>query len=254
MKIVISGDWHLGAIVGGWDMHNDIMRVAKEVVLATHNADLFVLPGDLFHHPRPIPRAYAAAIELLDGVGCPFVVMSGNHDAGTGFFKGEEGELIPFPDALEPLRKINFRAESRFLELPSHIPLDRCLDLSRTEDGVFSFIGHVSDALARHVSDGKLGAQEYIDKSFEEARAVKARAVFSHLNVDGARGGSEESFLIGGDLRMPLLIAKELPCPVFNSHIHRRQELPPNIHMPGSIIPTDFGDRDGNKGYLTVEL
>jgi len=243
VKIIVSGDWHLGAIVGGWDMHDDIMRVAKEVVQATHTADLFVLPGDLFHHPRPTPRAYAAAIELLDGVGCPFVVLCGNHDAGKGFIRGENGKLFPFPDALEPLRKINFRAEGRFPRFPIHISFG-------TEGVTFTFIGHVSDALARDDSHGDLNAQAVVDSYFEESKEVRPKAVFSHLNADGAKGGSEESFLIGGDLRMPLSIARELPCPIFNSHIHRRQEMPPNIHMPGSIIPTDFGDRDGNKGYL----
>jgi len=250
MKIVVSGDWHLGAIVDGWDMHDDIMRVAKEVVQATYSADLFVLPGDLFHHPRPSPRAYAAAIELLDGVGCPFVVIPGNHDAGKGFIKVENGTPVPFPDALEPLRKINFRAEARFPKVPCYISLE----VGNGEKGVFLFVGHISDALARFESDGKLDAQEFVNAQFRDPEELGTKVIFTHLNVDGAKAGSEESFLIGGDLRMPLQIARELPCPIFNSHIHKRQEMPPNIHMPGSIIPTDFGDRDGNKGYLVLEL
>ena len=253
MKILISGDWHLGVKVAGYDAHDDIVKAAQAVVQATFDGvDLFVHDGDLFHYPRPEPRENAAAIELLDAVGCPFIVIPGNHDAGKGgFLRVKDGRPVPRPDALEPLRKINFRSESRFPEAPGIVGVD----LDGRGHVKFLIGGHVSDARAKHITDGELSAQAMIDELFKEAARTEGIAAgFTHLGAAGATVGSEGDYLVGGDLQMPMDIAKALPFPVVNGHVHRRQTMPPNVLLPGSIVPTDFSDKDGQKGYLILEV
>lgn len=252
MKVIISGDWHLGLVVGGYDTHDDIVKAAKVVVEATHLADLFVFGGDLFHYPRPEPREYATAINLLDSVGCPFVIIPGNHDAGkVGFTRIASGRPVPKPDALEPLRKIRWRVDAQILELPT------LMELATGE--VFLFAGHVSDAKARYETrerlEGELSAQGMIDEIFSEAlRMKKLDGAFCHLDLAGARPGSEGAFLAGGKLEMPINLARKFSCVVVNSHIHKRQTFKENVLLPGSIIPTDFADIDGAKGYLELEV
>lgn len=246
MRIIETGDWHLGLVVGGYDCHDDIVRVAKMIVEATYEADLLVIGGDLFHRPRPTPRALAAAIYLLDSVGCPMVVIPGNHDAGrTGFIRVANGRPVPAPDALEPLRKIRWRVDAHFPEAPAII---------RVNDKPMAFACHISDARAKFLSQGEERAQEMINRLFIEASEQEVVAVFSHLGCEGARPGSEDAFLAGGDLQIPLSLARQLQCPVVNQHIHRRQTIGDNIFLPGSIIPTDFADVDGQKGYITLEV
>jgi hypothetical protein len=246
MKIIETGDWHLGLVVGGYDCHDDIVKAAKTVIEATYDADLLVIGGDLFHRPRPTPRAMAAAIDLLDSVGCPFIVFPGNHDAGrTGFIRVAGGRPVPAPDALEPLRKIRWRVDAKILDAPGIITVD---------DKPMAFACHLSDARAKYLTDGEERAQEIINRLFIEASEQEVAAVFCHLDVDGARPGSEGAFLAGGDLQIPLSLARQLNVPVVNQHIHRRQTIGDNIFLPGSIIPTDFADVDGAKGYIVLEV
>jgi len=73
------------------------------------------------------------------------------------------------------------------------------------------------------------------------------------LDIEGAQLGTEGSFMVGGTLRMPLHLAQKMCCRVFNGHIHKRQTIG-NVEITGSLIPTDFGDRDGTKGYLMIEV
>jgi len=245
VRILGFGDVHLGLKSAGYDCFDDTIRALRAAVAKTHHADLFVLWGDLFHRPAPEPRETAAAIEILYQAGCPAVIFPGNHDVGKGgVHRVIGGKPIPAPDALEPLRRISWSQETLIPESP----------VVATIDGKrFLFACHLSDARARHLSDGELNAQGVVDEMFEEAAIEGVDAVFSHLSCDGATTGTEGAFLVGGDLQIPKQIAKRLQCPIVNGHIHKRQRVG-QIDIPGSLVPTDFGDRDGNKGFVTLEV
>jgi DNA repair exonuclease SbcCD nuclease subunit len=245
MRIIGCGDVHLGLKSAGYDCFDDTLRAFRAVVAKTHHADLFVLWGDLFHRPAPEPRESAAAIETLLQVGCPAVIFPGNHDVGKGgVHRVVGGKSIPAPDALEPLRRIPWSRETLIPDSP----------IIATVDGKrFLFACHLSDARARQISDGEHGAQGVIDELFEEAATEGVDAVFSHLDVHGATTGTEGAFLVGGSLQIPIKVTARMQCPIVNGHIHKRQRVG-RIEIPGSLVPTDFGDRDGDKGYATLEV
>lgn len=252
MKLLISGDSHLGLSIGGYDFFDDIISSFRKLVEAADEVDLFVHLGDLFHNGRPHPRLVAAAMELIDELPCPGIFIAGNHDVGRGFYttideSKNQGapEILPLPDALEPFRKVRFRREMFFPDRPC---------LLAVEDDLFLCAGYTTDAVASKVL-GWNRAQEVIDSVFMEASTEEDRvkAAFCHLDVDGASLGSETAVLRGGKLCIPKQVANSLPCSVFNGHLHKGQVLK-NIIMPGSIVPTDFGDSDGKHGYLIVEV
>jgi DNA repair exonuclease SbcCD nuclease subunit len=235
VKIVVSGDWHLDLVVAGFDFHDEIVRSANHVIDATHGADLFVHTGDLYHSGRPSPRAVAASIELLDRLGCPAVVIAGNHDVNPG----------TQPSALEPLKKIRFHEEVTLVDVPVLIKVYGVGDLG--------FCPHLTEAKARSITDGKDGAQEVVDSFFGilAEEGGKVGAAFVHLSVVGADLG--HSFMKGHDLHVPLKLARRLPIPVFCGHIHRRQEVPPNIWLPGSLVPTHMSAEEVGNGYIVFE-
>lgn len=247
MKILVWTDPHLGLVLAGYDAHTDIVRAAQVVVDATDEVDLVVLAGDLFHDSRPKPREVAAAIELLGAIYKPLIVIPGNHDAGQGriLIETDSGlSSIPAPDALEPIRKLQFTQD--YVRIP-----DRpCIE--EYGDHRFLLAGHISDAMARHIAG--CSAQELIDHAFEDALRSGVSAVFSHLDFEGSHPGSEEQIRRGGRLTMPLDIVRRLSAPVVNGHLHAQQFIPPNIYMPGSIVSTDFGDIDGLKQYMLLEI
>lgn len=235
MKLIVGGDFHLDLVVGGYDFHDDIVEAARIVMDATHGKDLLVLPGDLFNTPRPSPRAYAAAIELLDESGCPIIILTGNHDVVSA----------NKPGALEPLKKIRFYQDVKIVEYPKIIGFG---------GKKFFFVPYFTDKKAKEL--GYPNASYFVRGAFEdvlENSGGEISAAFCHLDIEGADIG-EGAFLRGGLLPMPMNIAKKFPFPVINEHIHERQKIEPNIWLPGSIIPTNFSNPNSKKGYLEMKV
>lgn len=248
MKILFWSDTHLGLTIAGYDATEDAVRAGQVIVGAAEDADLVVFGGDLFNDARPKPYVVATAIDLLTPIYKPFIILPGNHDAGQGniLVETEEGELTlqPAPDALEPIRRLPWTQEYIC------IPEQPCIQ--EFGDHRFLLAGHISDAMAKSIAG--CSAQDLIDHVFEEALRVGVSAVFSHLDVEGVTPGTEMNIRRGNRLVMPWDIAKRLPCPIINGHIHTRQKKAPNLFQPGSVIATDFGDVDGKKGYMVLEV
>jgi DNA repair exonuclease SbcCD nuclease subunit len=226
VKIIATSCWHLDLEHGGYDFHLDIIQAANEVIDASRGADLLVHLGDLFDTNRPSPRAYKTAMELFSEAGCPVLLIPGNHDSEAlgplEFLEGVEVQATPGMWAFE--RGKEYR--------------------------VFLCVGHPP----------RDWDQEKIDELFRIARrsadaldtSVRVEAVFCHLEVEGS--------VLGGyvhretQMGIPVKLAKKLPCPVVNGHIHGRQTIEPNIVMPGSLIRATFGERGESKGYYEFEV
>ncbi len=254
MKILFCSDMHLGLVVGGYDMRLDTIRVLKEIAVASQSVDLVVVGGDLFHVARPMPQAYADAVEFLNDLEAPVIVIRGNHDES-------DGKKV---DALGPLRKIEWGDSEYYL---------RWFDVTQDEQdvlggetglfvadlpGIVEFKGKKfllagSIANARAVGYGAESAQSMVIQAFELALSEGVDAAFCHLDVHGAEAGSEGSFLRGGVLQIPMDLARRIAAPVADGHIHREQIIG-NVFIPGSVVPTDFSDVDGRKCYAVLEV
>ena len=235
MKLIVAGDWHLDLIVGGYDFHDDIVEAARTVIDATHGKDALILVGDLFNTPRPSPRAYATLIELLDESACPIVIIPGNHEVVSS----------NKPSALEPLKKIRFYQDVKIVEYPKIVGFG---------GKKFLFFPYITDTKAKELEYPS--AAYFVRGAFEdvlENSGGEISAAFCHLDVEGVDIGGG-AFLRGGLLPMPLKIAKKLPFPIFNGHIHNRQKIEPNIWLPGSIVPTNFMEPKSKKGYLEMKV
>lgn len=245
MKVVVSGCWHLDLVVAGYDFHEDILKAARMVVDETQGADLFVYLGDLFDTPNPSPRAYATAIELFDQVGCPAVILKGNHDEAYGDRE----------DALEPLRKVRFNEEFLFVGKPTYV---------RFGKRVFGFCNFLNDTKAKKAVGAN--SQELVDRFFEMAskddvfdwegkKIKKVHAIFTHLDIADVYGSSDSSAMIfGGALNMPMDVVKNLSCPVVAGHLHNQGKITPNVWLPGSIVPTTFNAEGKETGYFVMRV
>lgn len=236
MKIVVSGDWHLGLTLGSYDFFDDISEAINIFIDETQGADFAIVLGDVFHSNRPLPRDMAFIISSFLNVGCPTIVLSGNHDVG----------ITPDFDSLAPLRKSLFYQEDIMFPI---YPMKCCVN------GVnIGLCGYVKDSAIRE-SDVKLdikNAQDRVNRFFDDCCDSTLDYIFCHLDVDGSDLGGG-AFMKGGSLQMPLKIAKSLPCDIFNGHIHKRQRIGKNIWMPGSLVPVSFGDVRHKKGFMVIE-
>lgn len=87
MKIVHTGDWHIGKVVNEFSMIDDQRFYLDRIIdlLKEEKADVFIIAGDIYD--RSVPPA--EAVELLDNIfnkiilelNIPVLAISGNHDS-----------------------------------------------------------------------------------------------------------------------------------------------------------------------------
>lgn len=238
MKIVASGDWHIGLVVQGYDANPDIEEAAKAVIEAANRADLFVHLGDLFHSSKPRPKDYALAIRLISMFEQPSVWLKGNHDESGG------AEV----DALYPLDQI--RCWPQPTALVNSKVFVRGSWHSVEFGPALSFLPYMNDVKAKGWEGGGKTAQEVVDQFFDEV--PDDGIVFTHLDVDGARVGTEGRHLRGKWLGMPDSAYRK-GIRIVNGHLHQRQRFR-NVVMPGSLLPTNMDEREDDKGYVVLEV
>ena len=109
MKILVTGDKHLGLISDGMSRLEEQERLLQACleILEKEEPDIYVDLGDLFDSPRPGPAATALAVRYTmalaqwkQGSGNrQAYILAGNHDKPT------RGEV----NALSPLRELFLR-------------------------------------------------------------------------------------------------------------------------------------------------
>lgn len=87
MKIIHTGDWHIGKIVNQTHMTDDQVHILNSLVelLAEERPDALIIAGDIYD--RSVPPV--EAVELLDktlskillDLGIPVLMIAGNHDS-----------------------------------------------------------------------------------------------------------------------------------------------------------------------------
>lgn len=242
MQGIIAGDFHIGLRVEDIDRTPEVLEAFDFLIdMAIEMRVAFVeLGGDLFDTNSPIPDYIAAVIarlNRLEEAGVPTVVLGGNHEA------------ISAPGrywALTPLQEVGYK-HVRFVWEP-------CL----LDPEVFGFpvlcLPHVTRATAQ--AHGYKSPQAYVEACAKELLegSQEPITIFSHYNLRAAKAGTEAHMLRQSDLELPnWLTGDERVVAIFNHHIHTPQHFK-NVWVPGSLICTDFGDHQADKGFILAEL
>lgn len=258
IKIVFTSDWHLGLKTEEIDRTDEIISIVRNIIrhcvqLQEEGHDVYlILGGDLFDSNVPSEKHIAEFIRLLGLIkqaNIPTFVMVGNHEA------------IADPDRLSCLSFV----KAAKLGYPNIKLIEDIQTMQIDNDGIdvwFTFLPHVSNALiANKVAKGNLKkevpTQKYIDAKCKRILTSKVKSgsqhyVFSHLNVRGAHGGSEENLLRRSEVYIPEIfieppLGHSKPT-IVQGHIHSAQDIG-NIHIIGSPIFCSFGERDEDKLY-----
>jgi len=251
MRLLVSGDKHLGLISDGMERLEEQARVLRGIVktLLEEDPDVFVDLGDLFHVPRPSPAVYVLALKYFFEVnywasrkGRRAFFLAGNHDKPT---RGDVHALSPLKEVSELL---DWGVSSPVIDLPLMVE-GRNLNLI--------FLPHVTDFEALVNSVGGKNAEEYLEEFAEVSlrdTGVKKILVFSHLEVPGATASVDETVQRDVGLSVPRsLLEAENVLRVYAGHIHRYQELE-KVTVVGSSIYVDFGEADDPKGMILSEV
>lgn len=251
VKILVSGDKHLGLVSDGMDRLDEQWRIVERTleVLEEEKPDVFVDLGDLFHSPRPSPAAYELALRYLTNVmkyvfdvGGYAYFLVGNHDKPT---RGNSHALLP----LDVICDSHPRANSEVIDLPT----------SRMVCGVdLLFLPFVTEWEAKEDSKNLFSSVSdylvsYVKGKFELGGSSPIVA-FTHLEVPNVVGSDGETVKRDTGLCIPqLILENERVIHVYAGHEHRPQELG-KVTVVGSAIHVDFGEADETKGMILAEV
>jgi DNA repair protein SbcD/Mre11 len=261
MRLLHTGDWHLGKVLRGVSRLDEQRRVLDEIVgIAGREAvDLVVVAGDVFETAAPAADAQALAwstLLRLRATGAEVVVIAGNHDpaewfdalspvfAGAGVVlvgkprRPDDGGVVTFtaPHSAEPVR-------IALLPFVSQRGMVKAADLF--------------DA------DGAQHAQKYAEKTAVLVRSLTAGFDAAAVNLlvmhgtvlGGKLGGGERDAQTVFDYAVPGTLFPASATYVALGHLHRSQELPAPcpVWYAGSPIAVDFGEQADAKHVLVVD-
>lgn len=260
LKIVFSSDWHLGLKTDEIDRTSEIIGIVLDVVehcrrLREQGHEVvLVVGGDIFNTNTPAENLIAELIRVFGYIkkyGILTYFEAGNHDAVADPNRLSCLSFIRKAKIAYPT--INLIEDIKFLKYSTY----------DTGPVYFTFLPHISKAtLFNKIKDGKLKegttTQQYIESKCERILTKVGKGsqhyVFSHLNVRGAHGGSEENLLKKSEVYLPSAFTNTPPGyvtpEIIQGHIHSHQQVD-NIHIVGSPIYCSFGEK-GEKYFCEI--
>lgn len=251
MRILISGDKHLGLVSDGMDRFEEQWKIVERTieVLEEERPDVFVDLGDLFHSSRPSPAAYELALRYLTGVmkytfdvGGYAYFLVGNHDKPT---RGSTHALLP----LDVICDFHPKANVEVVDLPKSVmvcgvdllflPFVTEWEVKEDARNLFFSISEYLNSFVNGIF--KLGGSSPI-------------VAFTHLEVPNIVGNNGETVKRDTGLVIPkCVLENDRVVHVYAGHEHRPQELE-KVTVVGSAIHVDFGEAEDNKGMILAEV
>jgi DNA repair protein SbcD/Mre11 len=269
VKIIHTGDWHIGKIVNEFSMIDDQRFVLEQLItiIKEEKPAALVIAGDLYD--RSIPSV--EAVELLDEVftkvllelKVPIIAIAGNHDSAERLSFGskiltQNGLHIVglFDKKVKSITLDNQEEKINFYMLPyadpkevRHILQDE--KILNHDDAMRTVVKAIEEKLNKN-ENNVLVAHGYVTLMSEEALDMEN-------NEDNRRAGletsaSERPLSIGGT---DLINGKYFSC--FNytalGHLHGPQKVGSDrIRYSGSILKYSFSEVNHKKGISIVQI
>ncbi len=261
MRLLHTGDWHVGKVLKGVARLPEQREVLAEVVeVASERAvDLVVVAGDLFESSAPSAEAQELVwrtLLALRATGAEVVVVAGNHDS-TDLFEAvrpvfaEAGITVvgrtrpPQSGGVVELRARSTGEPVRVALLPfcsqrGAVRAAQLLELDAAQ---------ATQAYAERMA----GLVSALTAGF---RSDAVNVLVAHATVVGAKlGGGERDAQTVFEYHVPAAIFPSTASYVALGHLHRAQRVDPilPIWYSGSPFAIDFGEGGDVKGVVVVD-
>lgn len=268
MKIIHTGDWHIGKIVNEFSMIEEQRYVLNKLIelMEVEKPDVLIIAGDIYD--RSIPPV--EAVELLNETfkkilidnGVKIIAISGNHDSGERLDFGskileKEGLFIAglIEDSVRKVEIFDNDQAVNFYLIPYADPA-----VIRRRYGEPNIKNH-NDAMKFIVS-----------KIEEELNIKEVNIIVAHGYVIGKKAeltdNEEDKYKAAGiqvsDSERPLSIGGTdlIDSEIFKNfdyialgHLHGRQKVGcETIRYSGSLIKYSFSEVNHKKGVTIVEI
>jgi exonuclease SbcD len=263
VKILHTGDWHVGRAIRGRSRAEEHREVLAEIAdIASREAvDVVLVVGDLFDTAAPTAESerivYQALLDLA-ATGATVVVLAGNHDSDRRL------------QAVSPLLELGHVVTRPAFAAPDSGGVVELFSRDQSERALLAclpflsqrWVVKASDLLERGAADHQLQYSERmrmlvdaLTAGFTEPNTIHLAAM--HCMVLGATlTGSERA---GQTVFEYSVSANAFPPGlqyVALGHLHRQQLVPGPVpaHYSGSPLQLDFGEVNDDKGVLLVEV
>ncbi len=279
MKILHTGDWHLGKRLQEFNRIDEQQMVMQEIIKIAdrEQVNAVLVAGDLFDTYNPVTEAielfYQTLFRLSDYGRRAVVAIAGNHDSaerieaphplaancGIILYGHPDTEIAPFE--LDSGLKV-IRTAPGFIELALpgiNDPLRLLLTPYANEITFKKFLGkdHPQDQLRKLLTQQwKSLSDKYCDD--HGVNLMMAHLYFASKSVPGPEESDDEkSILFQGGAQA--IFTEDLPETIQYAalgHLHRRQEIPAPIPVVycGSPLSYSFSEADQKKSVEIIEL
>jgi DNA repair protein SbcD/Mre11 len=259
MRILHTGDWHVGRTIRGRSRAAEHEAVLAEItaIAGQEETDLVLVAGDQFDTAAPGPESerivYRALLDLVD-TGAQVVLVAGNHDnpgrlaavaplletsrvhCGTRLARPADGGVIDVRAGGETARV----ALVPFLSQRGIVRADDLLALDADQHG------QRYEARCRQI----------LARLCEPFAPDTVNLLVAHLMVaGGTTGGGERSAHTIFDYALAATVFPPDAHYVALGHLHRPQQVPaaaPTWYS-GSPLQLDFGEEEQDKAVLVVD-
>ncbi|MGG4104675.1 exonuclease SbcCD subunit D [Paenibacillus lautus] len=257
MRILHTGDWHLGRALEGRSRLAEQERFLDELVKLAdeEQADLILMAGDVYDSVNPPAAAeqlfYDAAARLTEG-GRPMVVIAGNHDqpervASVTPLVATRGITLigtPVADAFTVASaRTGETAKIAALPYPSEARLNELLSIDGDEDQL------------RRAYSERVG--QLMRKMAREFSPQTVNLAMSHIYVlGGVESDSERPIQVGGAYTVDPLALSVGASYTALGHLHRSQAVKGEgiIRYSGSPLAYSFSEAGQAKSVTLVDV
>ena len=257
MKILATGDWHIGKVSHGYaraEEHRHFLNWLKEQALET-KADVLLVTGDVFDGKDPTPLSQEIYYDFLADISaaCPdlrIVIIAGNHDNAT---------LLEAPQSLLQRYRIMVRGVARGCDKEDQSDSELIIPVEKGDERAwiiavpylrrsdFKFDQSYGQSVAEYLSALVRAA----DGKRKEGEPI---VMMAHLYAAGALNGNDsgrsETIYVGGEPEINMTTLTDHPDFLLSGHIHKRMPINdvPWAQYTGSALPMSFTETDYEHG------
>jgi DNA repair protein SbcD/Mre11 len=261
MRLLHTGDWHVGKAIRGRSRAVEFEAVLGEVVgiAVQEGVDAVLIAGDIYDHRSPPPEAdllvFDALVRLYEA-GVRVVAIPGNHDSAVRL---EALAKLLLPLGVNVVPRVRPPSEGSLVEVASRdggeAALVACVPFvpeRRFADAAALF--EAPETWYQSYAEGMGGVFEAMAAAFREDRV---NVLMAHVFTAGALlGGGEREVGIGLDYAVSPARLPGHATYVALGHVHRPQAVrgaPSPCRYAGSLLQLDFGEVEQAKSVVMVE-
>jgi exonuclease SbcD len=263
VRVLHTGDWHLGRQIRGRSRQDEFEKVLGEVadIARLEQVDLLLVAGDIFDTFSPPPEAEKLLYETLERVlhsGTQVVLLAGNHDharhmdALTGVLR-LAGIHCFGSVSTEPGRARLAVPSRNGTEIANIVAVPWV-----PERFTFDFEA-LSDDLAKPLEQYADRMERLIRHVWGKPERKAANILAGHMLISGAEigtGGGERPIQIGQNFAVKASALPDDAEYVALGHIHKPQQIAASsrTEYAGSLLQLDFGEAEQTRSVNLVEV